>query len=127
MKAKAICLSLMVLLGMPLSVYAVDKVDFEVKSTKNLLNLCTASPEDDHYAEAINYCHGYLIGGYHYYEASRKGPNAQSLVCVPEPKPSRNETIDMFVSWARANPQHDNELPVETEFRFLVETWPCPQ
>ena len=31
----------------------------------------------------------------------------------------------MFVEWAKAHPQYMNELPVETEFRFLMEKWPC--
>lgn len=127
MKRFAICLALVVFMAIPFTTLAVETVDFEVQTTKNLLNLCTASPEDNLYAEAINFCHGYLIGAYHYHAASKKGPNALSLVCVPEPEPSRNETIDMFVKWAKANPQHHNELPVETEFRFLMETWPCPK
>jgi hypothetical protein len=127
MKRYLIGLSMLAFMVAPFTALAVETVDFEVQTTKNLLNLCTASPEDNLYAEAINFCHGYLIGAYHYHEASRKGPNAQSQVCMPKPEPSRNDTIDMFVKWAKANPQHHNELPVETEFRFLMETWPCSQ
>ena len=127
MKHFVICLSLLTFMAIPFTALAVDTTDFEMKTTRNLLNLCTASPEDNLYAEAVNFCHGYLIGAYHYYETSKKGPNAQSQICVPEPKPSRNDTIDMFVKWAKANKQYHNELPVETEFRFLMETWPCPK
>jgi Rap1a immunity proteins len=47
------------------------------------------------------------------------------LVCFPNPAPSRNEAVAEFVQWAKARPQHMNELPVETEFRFLMEKWPC--
>lgn len=125
MKRYAILLGLLVFMAVPFTALAVETVDFEVKTTKSLLNLCTASPEDNLYAEAVNFCHGYLIGAYHYYEASRKGPNAQSQICMHETRLSRNETIDKFVAWAKTNPQHHNELPVEAEFRFLLETWPC--
>jgi hypothetical protein len=31
----------------------------------------------------------------------------------------------MFIEWAKAHPEYLNEPPVETEFRFLIETWPC--
>lgn len=31
----------------------------------------------------------------------------------------------MFVKWAKARPQYMDQLPVETEFMFLIETWPC--
>ena len=125
MKRYAICLALLVMMATPFTALAVDTVDFEMKTTRNLLNLCTASPEDNLYAEAVNFCHGYLIGAYHYHEAINKGPNAQSLICLPKPEPSRNDTVDMFIKWVKANPQHHGELPVETEFRFLTETWPC--
>jgi hypothetical protein len=44
---------------------------------------------------------------------------------MPDPEPSRNEAIGMFIEWAKSHPQHWQERPVETEFRFLIETWPC--
>ena len=31
----------------------------------------------------------------------------------------------MFIAWVQAHPQYMNEPPVETEFRFLTEKWPC--
>lgn len=101
--------------------------NFEVKTTKNLLDLCTTVPEDPLYAQAIHFCHGYLVGAYHYYHASVSGPNAVPIVCMPEKRPTRNETIQMFIEWAKAHPQYWNEMPVETEFRFLTEKWPCPE
>ncbi len=127
MKRYAVCLALVIFMAVPFMAHAVEPADFEVQTTKNLLDLCAVSPEDNLYAEAINFCHGYLIGAYHYSEASKKGPKAQSQICMPKSGVSRNDTIDMFVKWARANPQYHNELPAETEFRFLTETWPCPQ
>lgn len=99
--------------------------DFVARKTQNLLNLCTASPQDPHYREAIHFCHGYLVGAYHYYQAQTADRQEEKLFCPPEPKPTRNETIDMFISWAQAHPQYKNETPVETEFRFLAEKWPC--
>jgi hypothetical protein len=104
---------------------AVDETDFEVKTTEDLITLCTASPDDPLHAQAVNFCHGYLVGAYHYYEAVAAGPEGIQLVCPPDPAPSRNETIASFIDWARAHPQYWNEPPVETEFRFLIETWPC--
>jgi hypothetical protein len=31
----------------------------------------------------------------------------------------------MFVDWLKAHPEFMDEKPVEAEFRFLVEKWPC--
>mgnify|MGYP001817368618 FL=1 len=47
------------------------------------------------------------------------------MVCLPDPPPSRNDIFAMFVEWFNAHPQYLKEKAVETEFRFLMETWPC--
>jgi Rap1a immunity proteins len=99
--------------------------DFVAQKTQNLLNLCTASPQDTRYREAIHFCHGYLVGAYHYHQAETADKQELKMFCAPEPKPSRNETIAMFISWAQQHPENMNESPVETEFRFLSEKWPC--
>ena len=104
---------------------AVSEKDFEVQTTENLINLCTVGPDDPLHNHAMNFCHGYIVGAYHYYEAVSSGPKGIRLVCPPDPLPARNDTIDMFIEWAKSHPQHWKETPVETEFRFLMETWPC--
>ncbi len=107
------------------AVAAVIEDDFKVAKTANLINLCTASPDDPRYREAIHFCHGYLVGAFHYYRAQETGAEGSKFLCFPEAKPSRNETINQFIAWAQQHPQYRNELPVETEFRFLIEKWPC--
>lgn len=104
---------------------AVSEDDFEIQATENLLNLCTAPPGDSLYHQAVNFCHGFLVGAYHYHVAESNGPQGVKLVCLPDPPPSRNEAIDMFIQWAKARPQYWKEEAVETEFRFLIEKWPC--
>lgn len=105
---------------------AVTDEDFQVKTTQNLLNLCTVSASDPRAQEAIHFCHGYLVGAYHYHLAESEGPgSSERLVCFPKSGVTRNEAIAMFVEWAKARPQYLKEVPVETEFRFLTEKWPC--
>ncbi|MGZ8187885.1 MAG: Rap1a/Tai family immunity protein [Methylosarcina sp.] len=103
----------------------VTEEDFVAQKTRNLINLCTASPQEPHYREAIHFCHGYLVGAFHYYQAQTADKAEFKLFCSPEPKPSRNEAIAQFVSWAQQHPEYMNEMPVETEFRFLAEKFPC--
>jgi hypothetical protein len=102
---------------------AVTDDDFMVRTTANLVNLCAVRPDDPRAKEAIQMCHGYLIGAFHY-ETAELAPN-ERLVCLPQQAPTRNEGVAMFVDWAKAHPQYMNELPVETQFRFLTATWPC--
>jgi hypothetical protein len=104
---------------------AVTEEDFVVKTTRNLVNLCTASPQDPRYEEAINFCQGYMVGAYHYDIAEHSKDPKNALVCFPEPKPSRNEVLAMFIAWTKANPQFMTDMPVETQFRFMSEKWPC--
>ena len=104
---------------------AVSEEDFKVKTTQNLINLCTAAPDDPYRDKAIHFCHGYLVGAYDYHVTENSGPDGKTLFCIPEPTPSRNAAIGMFIEWAKAHPQYMGEKPVETEFRFLIEKWPC--
>lgn len=104
---------------------AVTAKDFEAKTTRELLNLCTASSNDPLYQSAVNFCHGFLVGAYRYYQASDAGLEGYRLVCLPDPAPTRNAAIAMFIDWVQAHPQYMDEKPVETEFRFLMEKWPC--
>jgi hypothetical protein len=123
----SIGLLLVIVILLPGFAGAASEKDFEVQTTENIVNLCTAAPDDPLYHQAVNFCHGYLVGAFHYYEAQTSGPEAIKFVCPPDPRPSRNETIDMFIEWVKAHPQHMKETPVETEFRFLMEKWPCKQ
>jgi hypothetical protein len=118
------CLLLAVFL-LPGFAGATDETDFQVKTTQDLIELCTTPPDDPLYPHAINFCHGYLVGAFHYHEASAAGPDGQRLVCPPETTASRNEIIKEFIQWAKDRPQLWGELPVETEFRFLMQRWPC--
>jgi hypothetical protein len=122
---KTIILLIMVAILFPGFAGAASEKDFEVQTTENLINLCTASPDDPLYHQAINFCHGYLVGAFHYYEAAGSGPAGLKLVCLPDPPPSRNDSFTMFVEWVKAHPQYWKEKPVETEFRFLMQKWPC--
>ena len=99
--------------------------DFVAQKTQNIINLCTASTDDPRHREAVHFCEGYLVGAYHYYQSVSGNNQDLKIVCFPEPKPTRNEAISLFISWAQKHPEYMNERPVETEFRFLSEKWPC--
>ncbi len=104
---------------------SVTEKDFVAETTRDLLNLCAASPDDPRYQQAINFCHGYLIGAYHFHQAMAAGPTGTRLVCMPDPEPSRNEEIARLVKWVQAHPEYLDESPVETEFRYLMQRFPC--
>jgi len=125
MRRKTIVLLLAVGILLPGLAGAASEKDFEVQTTEDIINLCTAAPDDPLYDQAINFCHGFLVGAYRYYEAAGSGPGGLKLVCMPDPPPSRNNAFAMFVEWAKAHPQYLKEKAVETEFRFLMRKWTC--
>jgi hypothetical protein len=112
---------------MPGCVFAggVSQEDFQVDTTEQLIRLCSASPDDPLYNHAMNFCHGYLVGAYDYYEAAHAIGKGPKMVCFPDPPPSRNDAVNLFVEWVKAHPQYWQKRPVDTEFRFLTETYPC--
>jgi hypothetical protein len=125
MKKKVTIIFISALLILPGLANAVSENDFKADTTEQIVNLCTADPGEPLYQQAVNFCHGYLVGAYKYYEAAHSGPNAPKFVCLPDPQPTRDQAIQMFMEWANAHSQYMKESPVETEFRFLMEKWPC--
>ena len=125
MTPKSIVLLVVIVFLLPGFAGAVTEKDFEAETTQDIVNLCTASTDDPLYHQAVNFCHGYLVGAWDYYEAVSSGPKGIKFVCPPDPMPSRNDSFSKFIAWAKAHPQHMGESPVETEFRFLMEKWSC--
>ncbi len=126
MRQKLLSAMFLVTLLVPGLAGAITAEDFQVRTTQELLDLCTVSASDPMAQQAIHFCHGYLVGAYHYHVEASAGPDgAKRLVCFPTSGVTRNEAVAMFVDWAKAHPQYMKEAPVETEFRFMIEKWPC--
>ena len=125
MKLKITKILLLFGLLVPTVASAVTEEDFKAKTTQNFINLCTVSEEDPRHREAIHFCHGYLVGAYHYHYAINDGPDLKQHICFPDPEPTRNEAIAKVIMWMQQHPEHLNESPVETEFRALMDLWPC--
>jgi Rap1a immunity proteins len=111
----------------PLCSEALTRDDFLVRSTQDLVKLCSASESEPLYQAGIGFCHGYAVGVNHYYQATIGSTGQKGFVCFPDPPPTRVETIQMFVAWAKQNPQYMSERPVDSIFRFLAEKFPCPR
>ena len=112
---------------LPAIACALSEEDFYVKTTDDLVTLCSPAPDDPLASEAIHFCEGYCVGAFHYYRAANSGPEGARWICFEEPAPSRDTVINMFVEWAKKKPQYMNDKPVESLFRFLIETFPCKE
>jgi hypothetical protein len=103
---------------------AVTQDTFMVRSTGDLIELCTAAPSDPMGTAALNFCHGFGVGVYRVleeYESARKG----HMFCMPETMPTRNETLASFVQWGKANPDQLSVPPQDGIAAFLSKQYPC--
>ncbi len=102
--------------------YGLD--DYELKTAKDLYDVCTVprSHEDHNVAKA--FCVGYFEGGIHFHDALDKANDFPSISCAPDTTP-RQEVVETFVVFARANPQYHSEAPMDVVFRAIVNKWPC--
>ncbi len=99
--------------------------DFEVRSTNDMVDLCTVAATNELYREAIHFCHGYLTGAYAYHVRLMSGPNAQNMFCMPNPPPSRTDAINKYVIWVKSNPKYKGDPVPDTMLRFLIASYPC--
>jgi hypothetical protein len=99
--------------------------DFHVKTAEDIADLCSTPATDPVYTAAVNFCHGYLVGAFGFYQALMAKPGHRAFVCVPEPKPSRNVVIDRLLAWLKAHPEYRGENPINATFKFLAEAYPC--
>jgi hypothetical protein len=104
---------------------APSETAFQVATTGDLVRLCEAAPTDPTGIAALHFCHGFAVGAYQYHQIAAAAEKKPPLFCEPNPRPSRNEAIAGFVSWAKQNPSVMNVPPVEGMFRYLAQRYPC--
>jgi hypothetical protein len=106
---------------------AVDRENFIARTTADYVAVCSTPESDPLYLAAMAFCIGYGVGAYHYYHATIDVKGQTPFVCFPNPTPPRKEIVTGFVAWAGSHPQYAQDLPVETLFRYLAETYSCPK
>ena len=116
-----------VMLGPAGTAFALDTSDFKAKTSRNLVNLCSASPEHEDYQAARGFCLGYLDAVHDYHRVISSGDLVNPVSCPGGPV-SRQELSDVFLAWAKANEKMlDTESPIQGVMRASSARWPCRQ
>ena len=102
-----------------------SETDFQARTTGDLVRLCEAVPSDATGIAALHFCHGFAVGAYQYHQIVAAAEKKSPLFCEPKPRPTRNEAIAGFISWAKKNPGAMDTPPVEGIFRYLAQYYPC--
>ena len=103
---------------------AVETSNFNLATTRDLVALCSCQPDDPLYAEALQFCYGYMAGMAHLHRALVRADDIRPVAC-PRYEVTREALVRVFLDWARANPGAMDELPAESVKRAAVAAWPC--
>ncbi|MBP6058946.1 MAG: hypothetical protein KA524_11150 [Nitrosomonas sp.] len=116
---------------------AATKDNFLIRNTGDIVQICSVSPEDRLYTQAIHFCHGFLVGIYRSQSEFYSNPGLSPLVCLPETLPSpansgidevelsRNRIITEYIQWVKARPDYLQDSVVATVMKYLVDHFPC--
>ncbi len=107
------------------SAHAVDESDFNVKTTRDLVDLCSVSSTSDMYGAAMGYCLGFVDAAHDYHAVVTHDDMLKPVAC-PGHTTTRQEVVDAFLAWARNNDGLlDSESPLNGLMRAAAATWPC--
>ena len=106
--------------------YAATEANFGARTTGDLVELCTATPDGAIGTAAVNFCEGFAEGAVAVELQTMAGFRGAKLFCMPNPPPSRNEALSAFINWARTSPDRLAQSSTDGLFRFLSERYPCP-
>lgn len=113
---------------LPVAIAATTADDFKLDTTRGLVDLCSAAPDDPLRDQAKELCLGYVTGIAHlhrYLVANQRlvgGP-----VACPAPNVSRDVFADEFVAWANAHAEYMGDPPIDTIARAASDKYPCPK
>jgi Rap1a immunity proteins len=110
--------------ALALPALAVETSNFDLGTTRDLVALCSGQPDDPLYAEALQFCYGYMAGLAQFHRALVRADGIEPVAC-PRYEVTREELVRVFLDWARANPGAMDGLPAEDVMRAAIAAWPC--
>jgi hypothetical protein len=108
-----------------MAAHAANPENFQVKTTTDLVALCSTDPSASDYPQTIAFCHGYAVGAFAYYSAAAAADPALRFICLPNPSPARSQAIVDFIGWTRTHPNEMAAPAIDSVFRYLGERYPC--
>lgn len=112
---------------LPIEGHALTESNFSARTTGDLIELCDPTSDSAVANAGVNFCHGFAQGAVSVEMQSQMTPRSVKLFCMPDPLPSRTETIHEFVVWARASADRTALTSTDGLMRFLGERFPCPK
>jgi hypothetical protein len=102
------------------SAFAQKDLPADDASTAAFVELCK-NPADE---PGRSFCFGFGEGVYQGYLANRPS-NSKSTICFADKNETRNEVLQKYLMWTKANPQFNKDKAAKTLMRFLADNYPC--
>ena len=100
--------------------------DFKVRTTGDLVKLCSTPASDPMYTEARGFCLGYLDGAHDYHAALTAGDEFDPIAC-PGGDVTRDQVVKVVIQWAKRNNRKlETEDAIHGVMRAVSDEWPCP-
>jgi Rap1a immunity proteins len=121
----ACSLLVIAILGVTSPAPAITQDEFRLRSGADVVALCSTPASDPLYTAAVHMCHGFGAGAYQTIMAMTRHEKLKPVVCPPDPVPSRNEAVRLFIQWANDNSRYQTEPAVDFVGRFFITQFPC--
>lgn len=99
--------------------------DFRVRDTGSLAQLCGTAETSALYAEARQFCYGYIAGAATVYREMVAAGAMQRAAC-PKTEPTVEEMRAAFTGWVGRNPSARAEDAGDGLLRAISAAYPCP-
>ena len=103
---------------------AVETSDFSVRSTRDLVALCSGAADQELYVEAQQFCYGFVAGVAQLHRMLVQSGTIKPLAC-PQYEVTREALVEVFLDWTRAHPGAADTMPAESVARAATVKWPC--
>jgi hypothetical protein len=105
---------------------AVTEDTFHLRTTSDLVELCSIAPTDPMGTAALNFCHGFTLGVFQVLSEQNAAERVKKLFCLPDtPTTTRNQAIADLVQWAKATPNVLSQTPADGVTSYLASKYPC--
>ena len=106
---------------------AVDETNFNFKTTKDLVEICSVEGEGEGAVEALLACRAFIAATVQYHDAVSDRKKLKRLICY-SPSATLEDGRTAFVGWAKRNASDAKRMaepPVVGVVRALAEVSPC--
>ncbi|MBV9539500.1 MAG: hypothetical protein JOY70_11245 [Acidisphaera sp.] len=100
--------------------------NFDLRTTADLVAVCSATPTDLASAADAGFCHGYMVGVYRVLEEVQAARPSARMFCPTGGMPNRTDAIAAFVAWVGGRPDELAKVPQESVADYFAATYPCP-